>query len=43
MSNLRTLCRRCHALRADGRHRGLIYKALRDGRIPPDWRDLVWE
>ena len=27
-SNLRTLCRRCHVLRADHRHRGMTAKAL---------------
>lgn len=43
MSNLRSLCRRCHVLRADFRHRGMIASALRDGVIPPDWRSLVWE
>lgn len=43
MSNLRTLCRRCHVLRADHRHRGMIAKALADGIIPPNWRELVWE
>ena len=43
MANLRTLCRRCHVLRADNRHRGMIAAALRDGIIPPDWRGLVWE
>lgn len=43
MSNLRTLCRRCHVLRADPRHRGMIASALRDGIIPPDWRGLVWD
>ena len=43
MSNLRTLCRRCHVLRADKRHRGMIAKALADGIIPPNWRELVWE
>ena len=42
MSNLRTLCRRCHVLRADMRHRGMIANALRDGIIPPNWRELVW-
>jgi len=42
MANLRTLCRRCHVLRADNRHRGMIAAALRDGIIPPDWRGLVW-
>lgn len=42
-ANLRTLCRRCHVLRADMRHRGMIASALRDGIIPPDWRKLVWE
>jgi 5-methylcytosine-specific restriction enzyme A len=41
--NLRTLCRRCHVLRLDHRHRGMIASALRDGIIPPDWRSLVWE
>lgn len=41
--NLRTLCRRCHVLRADMRHRGMIAAALRDKVIPPDWRNLVWE
>ncbi len=42
MKNLRTLCRRCHVLRADFRHRGMIASALRDGIIPPNWRDLIW-
>jgi 5-methylcytosine-specific restriction enzyme A len=41
--NLRTLCRRCHVLRADKRHRGMIASALRDAIIPPDWRESVWE
>lgn len=43
LRNLRTLCRRCHVLRADMRHRGMIASALRDGIIPPDWRHFVWE
>lgn len=43
LSNLRTLCRFCHVLRADNRHRGMIAAALRDGVIPPNWRELVWE
>ena len=43
MSNLRALCRRCHVLRADPRHRGMVARALRDNIIPPDWRSLVWE
>ena len=41
--NLRTLCRRCHVLRADLRHRGMIAAALRDGIIGPDWRQHLWE
>ena len=41
--NLRTLCRRCHVLRLDFRHRGMIAKALQDGIIPPNWRELVWD
>lgn len=43
MSNLRTLCRRCHVLRADPRHRGMIAKALRDEIIPVNWREFVWD
>jgi len=43
LANLRTLCRRCHVLRADPRHRGMIAGAIRDGIIPPNWRELVWE
>jgi len=43
MSNLRTLCRRCHTLRASIAHQGLIAQALRDEIIPADWRSLVWE
>jgi 5-methylcytosine-specific restriction enzyme A len=42
ISNLRTLCRRCHVLRADKRHRGMIGKALKDGIIPPNWREHIW-
>jgi hypothetical protein len=41
--NLRVLCRRCHVLRADRRHQGMIAAALRAGIIPPDWRQLVWD
>lgn len=43
IKNLRTLCRRCHVLRTDFRHRGMIAKALKDGIIPDNWRELVWE
>jgi 5-methylcytosine-specific restriction enzyme A len=43
LKNLRTLCRRCHVLRADHRHAGMIANALRDGIIPFNWRELVWE
>lgn len=43
LTNLRTLCRRCHVLRSDFRHRGMISKALSDGIIPTNWRELVWD
>lgn len=43
LSNLRVLCRRCHVLRSDFRHRGMLSRALQDGVIPPDWRGLVWD
>lgn len=43
LGNLRTLCRRCHVLRLDHRHRGMIAGALRDGIIGADWRDHVWD
>lgn len=43
LAGLRTLCRRCHTLRLDQRHRGMIASALRDGIIPPDWRKFTWD
>lgn len=43
LSNLRTLCRMHHVLRADPRHRGMIAGALRDEVIPPNWRELLWD
>lgn len=43
LSNLRTLCKKCHVLRIDKRHRGMISRALRDGLISPDWRSELWE
>ncbi|MCL4300578.1 MAG: HNH endonuclease [Anaerolineae bacterium] len=43
LSNLRVLCRRCHVLRLDPRHRGMIAAALRDGIIPTDWRRFTWD
>lgn len=43
LSNLRVLCRYCHILRVDNRHRGMIANALKLGIIPPNWRELVWE
>ncbi|KPV48984.1 hypothetical protein SE17_35140, partial [Kouleothrix aurantiaca] len=43
LSNLRTPCRRCHVLRADHTHQGMVAQALRDGIIPPNWRALVWD
>lgn len=41
--NLRLLCRRCHVLRLDARHRGMIAQALADGLIPHNWRELLWD
>lgn len=41
--NLRTLCRVCHVLRLDHRHRGMVAGALRLGILPDDWRRHVWE
>ncbi|MBX0331429.1 HNH endonuclease [Oscillochloris sp. ZM17-4] len=43
IANLRTLCRRCHVLRAGHEHQGMIRAALRDEIIPANWRPLVWE
>lgn len=42
MGNLRVLCPRCHVLRADMRHRGMMASALRKGWVPANWRTLVW-
>jgi 5-methylcytosine-specific restriction protein A len=41
--NLRTLCRRCHVLRIDPGHRGMIAEALKRGVIGPDYRDHLWD
>lgn len=40
--NLRVLCRLHHVLREDIRHRGMIGGALKQGLIPPNWRELLW-
>jgi len=40
-SNLRTLCKVCHATRLDHRHRVVARNALRDGLINADWEP--WE
>lgn len=42
-SNLRTLCIKCHVLRADLRHDGMRANAIKKGIIPPNWRQLVWK
>jgi hypothetical protein len=42
-SNLRVLCKFHHVLRLDQRHRGMIGSALREGLIPPNWRERLWE
>ncbi|WP_302846842.1 MULTISPECIES: HNH endonuclease [unclassified Bacillus (in: firmicutes)] len=43
LSNLRVLCKRCHVLRLDYRHRALISKALHEGLIQSNWREHLWE
>ena len=43
INNLRTLCKKCHVLRLDYRHRGMIANALKKGIIPPNWREILWE
>lgn len=42
IKNLRTLCIRCHVLRADLRHQGMIANALTKGIIDVNWREHVW-
>ncbi len=42
-SNLRSLCKVCHATRLDNRHRGLIGKLLASGEVGANWRELLWE
>ncbi|MFS0824347.1 HNH endonuclease [Bacillus sp. 1P02SD] len=42
-SNLRTLCYKCHVLRADPLHRGMVQQAIKGGIIPPRWRNLIWD
>lgn len=43
LGNLRTLCKKCHILRLDCRHRGMIAKGLKNDIIPPNWREFVWD
>jgi 5-methylcytosine-specific restriction protein A len=43
LTNLRTLCPVCHALRLDAGHRGLTGKLLRKDLLPANWREMVWE
>lgn len=43
IDNLRTLCARCHVLRVDPKHRGMIAEALAKGIIDHNWRDEVWK
>lgn len=43
LTNLRTLCDVCHALRLDRGHRGLTAKLLHLNKLPANWRELLWE
>jgi 5-methylcytosine-specific restriction protein A len=42
LSNFRTLCRFHKILRAASLDQQLVARALADGIIPPNWRELVW-
>lgn len=42
-SNLRLLCRVCHALREDTAHTTVRADALQKGLLPLDWRSWTWE
>lgn len=42
-SNLRTLCYKCHVLRLDSNHRGMIKSGLEKNLITANWREFVWE
>lgn len=41
--NLRTLCEVCHALRRDNRHGYLHWRLAKEGRLPSDWEDMLWD
>lgn len=41
--NKRVLCPVCHALRLHRSHASLFARMLRKGRLPPNWRDYLWE
>lgn len=43
LSELRTLCKKCHALRTCFLHRGLSARGVEEGIIPPKWRHLTWD
>ncbi|XHX80901.1 MAG: HNH endonuclease [Stenomitos frigidus ULC029] len=41
-TNLRTLCKPCHALRADPSHERLRNRLVRQGRLPVSYKKLLW-
>jgi 5-methylcytosine-specific restriction enzyme A len=43
LDNLRVLCRRHYVLRSTHVTEHRIVAALRDGVIPSNWRELVWD
>lgn len=43
IGNLRTLCPVCHALRIDKRHERFRNRMLLEGKLPKNWRQLLWE
>lgn len=43
VSNLRTLCPVCHALRLDRKHEGMRSRLVKKGLIPVYWKQFVWD
>ncbi|WP_199309667.1 HNH endonuclease [Synechocystis sp. FACHB-383] len=42
VSNLRTLCPVCHALREDRKHKSMRDKMNKNGLLPDNFADLIW-
>lgn len=43
ISNLRTLCPVCHALREDRKHKAMQDRMNKNGLLPDNYKSLIWD